>query len=133
MKLFGSWSIFGAMLAFGGLTGSCSAQTSDETRQSTLYLYSVEFPKQAVVCQSNVSGFLDRFSPAFDRWATRNKSDLAKGEAFLRSEATGANMSFEQNVDMLTANDAEILATASAARIASNCDWLLKTVELKTD
>ena len=93
-----------------------------------LYLYSIEFPKKADVCESGTPGFLDRFRPAFDGWADRNRADLARDEAFLRAEAAKANMSFEQNIGALTSNDAKILAKASSAMILENCNWMLETV-----
>lgn len=125
MRSIAGWM---ALQVLGVFIAPCHAQSADEARQSTLYLYSVEFPKKADVCESGTPGFLDRFRPAFDSWVGRNKTDLARGEAFLRAEAAKANMSFEQNIGALTSNDAQILSKASRDMILENCNWMLEKV-----
>ena len=125
MRSIASWM---ALQGLGVLLAPCHAQSADEARQSALYLYSVEFPRKADVCESGMPGFLDRFRPAFEDWVVRNKDDLARGEAFLRAEAAKANMSFERNIDALASNDAKSMAKASSAMILENCNWMLQTV-----
>ncbi len=100
-----------ASAALGPGIGTSHAQTSDETRQSALYLQSVELPKKAGVCAIEIPGFAERFRTEFPSWMRRNSVDIASGESFLKAEAPKADKS---------------LRIASSTMIAENCAAILE-------
>ncbi len=101
------------------------AQQSDASKKSILFLESVAIPKKARICAAHIEGFDAQFELAYAKWVKTHQTELAEGEALLRSEAEKTFTPFEQNVQAVTSLSAQMLGKASQAVIQENCQAML--------
>jgi hypothetical protein len=107
------------------------AHASAKEDNATLYMDAIALPKKARVCAAKQSDFSAKFEPAFAKWRSANKNNLAAGERTARATAKARNIEFASNVEAETDMASQMFELTPEAQLKERCADLLAELKAK--